>query len=71
MTAPSAETVVPLHRRSLFPASNTSHMGRYYCVACTVSVDDFTAYMDWPCPTALRVRDGLPVAAPIDGDERP
>lgn len=40
------------HRRSTSPASMGEHKGRHYCVACTVSVDDFTAYVDWPCGLA-------------------
>lgn len=41
-----------LHRRSESPASSGDHKGRHYCIACTTSVDDFTAYVDYPCKTA-------------------
>jgi hypothetical protein len=44
-----------LHHRSMVPAAGTSHHGRHYCVACSVSIDDMTAYIDWPCPTARLV----------------
>src|SRR5690606_11458620 len=40
------------HRRSLFPASMGEHKGRHFCLDCTVSIDDFTAYVDWPCKYA-------------------
>jgi hypothetical protein len=43
------------HRRSIFPATRGEHKGRHYCVACTVDVDDYTRYVDWPCPDAVPV----------------
>lgn len=38
-----------VHRKSLFPASMGEHKGRHFCLACTTDVDDFVAYVDWPC----------------------
>lgn len=58
----------PLHRPSIFPASGFEHRGRHYCVECTTSVDDFTAYVDWPCRTARALSDGSAVAAPLEGE---
>lgn len=68
------DAAAKLHRRSLFPASRGAHQGRHYCLTCTSDVDDFTAYVDWPCATAAAL--GLPVRedtrlAPLGSDERP
>lgn len=42
-----------LHKRSMFPATSGEKRGQHYCVACTAlaSVDDYTGYVVWPCPT--------------------
>ena len=49
----------------MFPASTGEHRGRHYCVGCTVSIDDQTAFVDWPCDTALAAAAGYPVAEPV------
>lgn len=56
MTEPAQHTKFVLHRPSIFPASRGDHKGRYYCLECTVAVDDFMAYVDWPCRTAVARR---------------
>ena len=55
-----------LHRPSTLPASSGEHRGRHFCPACTWNLDDFVGYVDWPCPTAIAVAEGRPVAAPIE-----
>jgi hypothetical protein len=44
------DAVLKLHQRSTLSASRGEHKGRHFCRACSTSVDDFTAYTDWPCP---------------------
>lgn len=53
--AKAIESVRILHARSLYPASMGEQRGTHYCMACTVSIDDYTAYVEWPCATARAV----------------
>lgn len=47
----AAAEVLALHRRSSIPIWKGAHVGEHPCLACTTSVDDFTAYVPWPCAT--------------------
>jgi hypothetical protein len=44
------EAVLELHQRSTYPATHGRYKGRRYCLYCTL--DAYTSYVDWPCPTA-------------------
>ena len=50
------DAVLKLHQRSILPASRGEHKGQHFCRACSTSVDDFTVYVDWPCPEVQAIR---------------
>lgn len=46
------EMIRLLHGRSLMTATGSEYRGQHFCMACTTYIDDYTAYVVWPCKTA-------------------
>lgn len=67
-TDPALKRLAAIHYRSLFPASSGSHKGEHFCPGCTVTVDSFTAYVPWPCPTWQAVTAPVKAAPPAESD---